>query len=145
MAAAETGYEELDVRCLAAPSLAGQARTLIEFRLIAWGLPQLVDSATLVMTELVANAVEAAPDGQVSIRAVRDGGGVLISVWDSSPERPQPRQVKELELQDLDLSPENFDDNGGNGLALVIALATETGFSPTPPTGKWVWARLKRQ
>lgn len=145
MATAETRYEELNMCCLAAPTLAGTARTLVEFRLIAWGMPALIDSAALVMTELVSNAVKAVPDGHVAVRAVRGGRGVVISVWDSSPRMPVVREIRELEPADLDLSEENLDDNGGNGLPLVIALASRTGVLPTTnPPGKWVWARIDR-
>lgn len=115
---------------------------MFEFRLLAWGLAGLVDSALLIVTELVANAVAAVPDGQLTIRAARDARSVLISVWDSSNATPRPRPIRELEPADLDLDPAHFDDNGGNGLVLVTALAQETGFVRTAPTGKWVWARL---
>jgi hypothetical protein len=55
----------------------------------------------------------------------------------------------ELSLDDLDLSEAAFDANGGRGLHIVWALATEWGhrFDPLDPVtghspGKWVWARL---
>jgi anti-sigma regulatory factor (Ser/Thr protein kinase) len=147
MATTETAYEELDMRCLAATTVAGSTRTLVEFRLTDWGLgterhSALRQDVKIIIAELVANACEATPDREIRVRAVRDAQGVFISVWDSSNEMPQPRQVKDLELEELDLNPDNFDNNGGNGLALVIALAQETGFTPTTPAGKWVWARL---
>jgi anti-sigma regulatory factor (Ser/Thr protein kinase) len=140
---------KLEMTSLAAKTLVGSARTLMEFRLADWGLlgvreGALVDDACLVMAELVANAVKATPDGQITIRAVLDAAGVLISVWDSSTQMPEPREIKELSLEDLDLSPENFDDNGGNGLALIAALAFETCVIATEsPPGKWVCARFK--
>jgi hypothetical protein len=45
--------------------------------------------------------------------------------------------------EDLDLSEENWDDNGGWGLPIVQALADDCGYTPHPSGGKWVWARLK--
>ncbi|MBC6460041.1 hypothetical protein HKK72_19430 [Actinomadura sp. HBU206391] len=55
---------------------------------------------------------------------------------------PSPRPVVELELDDLDLSEENFDDNGGWGLSLARELASECGVTRTEHGGKWVWAKL---
>lgn len=46
-------------------------------------------------------------------------------------------------LETLDLSPANLDHNGGWGIPLVEALATETGIDPIHPQGKWIWARFK--
>jgi anti-sigma regulatory factor (Ser/Thr protein kinase) len=118
-------------------------RFMVTIRLNGWGLPALKHSAMLVMAELVANAVTATPDGQVSVRAVRNESSVLISVWDSSPERPQPQPFIEPTLETVDLSPEHFDDNGGKGLWLVMALPDAVGVQETSnPPGKWVWARL---
>ncbi|WP_433325545.1 hypothetical protein [Spirillospora sp. CA-294931] len=68
---------------------------------------------------------------------------MVLAVWDSSDAMPQARPVVELEPEDLDLSPANFDNNGGWGLPLVEALACQSGVTRTQPHGKWVWARLK--
>jgi hypothetical protein len=67
---------------------------------------------------------------------------VLLAVWDSSDHMPTVKEVVELTLDDLDLSEENFDNNGGWGLPLVRALSCDCGVSKTNPRGKWVWARL---
>jgi hypothetical protein len=63
-------------------------------------------------------------------------------VWDGSDRLPQVQPIKEMSADDLDLSPENFDDNGGWGLHIVRATASECGVRKTAPYGKWVWACL---
>jgi hypothetical protein len=55
---------------------------------------------------------------------------------------PRVKPVVELAPENLDLSPEHWDDNGGWGPPLVRAVAAECGVTPTPPRGKWVWAKL---
>jgi hypothetical protein len=76
------------------------------------------------------------------LQVSRDVGGVIIAVWDSSVLMPERRPVVELSLDDLDLSPENYDNNGGWGLALVQALSLSCGVTRDPKGGKWVWARV---
>ena len=72
----------------------------------------------------------------------RDIGGVLVAVWDASPEIPQPKPVRQLTLDDLEVSDGSFDDNGGRGLPLVQALSHACGVTKDPKGGKWIWARL---
>jgi anti-sigma regulatory factor (Ser/Thr protein kinase) len=114
----------------------------VEYRLTAWRLPYIAHDACLIATELIANACEATPEGEICIRFARESAAVLLSVWDTSDRMPAVRPVRELTPAELDLSPEHFDDNGGWGLPLVRAIATECGVHRTIPTGKWVWARL---
>ncbi|MBC6467053.1 ATP-binding protein [Actinomadura alba] len=117
-------------------------RRRVEYRLTAWRLPCIAYDTCLIATELIVNACEATPGGEIRIRFSREPAAVLLSVWDASDRMPAVRPVRELTPADLDLSPEHFDDNGGWGLPLVQALATECGVHRTTPTGKWVWARL---
>lgn len=137
-----TSVDGLDLTCLAAKTVAAEVRRRIELRLADWGLPYLSHDAQLIAAELIANAVTATPDEQIQIRFTREPDGVLISVWDGSNRLPQVQRSRELALKDLDLAPENFDDNGGWGLRIVQATATECGVRQTEPYGKWVWARL---
>lgn len=134
--------EALDMTCLAAGTVGADARQRIELRLSGWGLTRLADDAQLIAAELIANACAATPTGHIRIRFSRETGSVLLAVWDAGDLLPQVRPVRELELDDLDLREERFDDNGGWGLQLVQALSTECGVSRTRPNGKWVWARL---
>ncbi|MCO6003399.1 ATP-binding protein [Actinoallomurus purpureus] len=78
-----------------------------------------------------------------------EDGAVYVAVWDSSPGRPAPTRDVESTLDDLDLSEDGFDENGGRGLHIIDALAQEWGYRPDPvdprtgrSPGKWVWARV---
>lgn len=137
--------DELRLELLASPSASGLTRSLLGSKLTRWDLLHLIPDAYLIAAELVGNAVAAtARGGQIRFRCARDASGILIAVWDPSPRRPLLRFV-EPTLESLDLSPERFDDNGGWGLAIIQALAAETGCESDPDgVGKTVWARLKR-
>ena len=128
---------------LASKAAAGLVRTLTKTRLHNWGYMHISDDAFLIASELIANAVAATPGEEIRYQFSRDVCGVLIAVWDSSPELPQARPIVELTLDTLDVSKEHWDDNGGRGLSLVAALAASCGHTPDPTGGKWVWARLK--
>lgn len=92
-------------------------------------LEPLADDVSLVVSELVTNAVRyAEPPVTLEIEASDDE--VTIAVADGSPGRPRRR----------DAHP---DEEGGRGLALIDLLARETGVRPQPP-GKTVWAALPR-
>jgi two-component sensor histidine kinase len=134
--------DKLDVTCLAVRNVAGEMRRRVEYRLSAWRLPRIAYDACLIATELIANACEATPGGEIRIRLTREPAAVLLAVWDASDHMPAVHPVRELTPAELDLSPEHFDDNGGWGLPLVQALATEYGVHCTTPHGKWIWAKL---
>jgi anti-sigma regulatory factor (Ser/Thr protein kinase) len=137
-----------EIVCLASVTASGQARSLVKFRFADWGLTgrrfkELLDDVLLVATELVNNAVEATPDQEIRFRLAPERDALLVGAWDCSNDRPTARPIVELELDDLDLDPAAFDSNGGRGLPIVMALASEYGVEMTPPQGKWVWARFK--
>ncbi|WP_344205582.1 ATP-binding protein [Actinomadura livida] len=73
----------------------------------------------------------------------RDEHGVIIAVWDAAHALPQAKPMAELTLEDLDLSEDAFDDNGGWGLHIVQALSTKCGVIRDPAGGKWVWSRMR--
>jgi anti-sigma regulatory factor (Ser/Thr protein kinase) len=134
--------------CLLIPMLAsnaapGLARTMTRTRLDKWGCSHISDDAFLIASELITNAVAATPGEEIRYQCSRDPAGVLIAVWDASPTPPRVHPLIELTLETLDVSEENWDDNGGRGLPIVTALATKCGHTPDPSGGKWVWARLK--
>jgi anti-sigma regulatory factor (Ser/Thr protein kinase) len=134
---------DLRISLLATKAAAGLARTLAETRLGKWGFTDISGDALLVIAELVTNSVQETPNREIQFRLARDGAGVLIAVWDSSPRPPVARPVTELTLDTLDVREEHWDDNGGWGLALVQALSADCGCDPDPTGGKWVWARIK--
>lgn len=126
----------------ASPAAAGLARDQVSGALREWGLAFLVSDAVLVMGELAANAVEVSGAADViKMHVGRGVGEVVLAVWDGCDARPVARKV-EISLETLDLSEENFDDNGGRGLVIVEALARRCWIDPTPPRGKWVCAAL---
>ena len=88
------------------------------------------------------HAARATPAKQIKFQLTREPSGVLIAVWDSLDDIPEPQPMVELTLETLDLSEEHWDDNGGRGLPIVDNLATAWGFTPDPTAGKWAWARL---
>ena len=51
---------ELDISCLAAGTVSGMVRTLVEFRLVEWGLERIAGDVLLIGGELMANAVRIA-------------------------------------------------------------------------------------
>ncbi|WP_395110877.1 ATP-binding protein [Actinomadura sp. SCN-SB] len=133
--------------CLAAWTAPGQVRTHIRFRLIEWGHPEIADDMYLIAGELVANAVEATPDGEIRVRFTREPDAVLLGVWDSADSMPTVRPTVELSLLDvqpdpLALTPGHEDGAGGWGLPLIEALSSECGVHRTSPHGKWVWSRV---
>jgi hypothetical protein len=137
-----THLPDMDVTCLAAGTVAAEVRQRMGFRLAAWGLMHIAHDAFLIADELITNACAATPHGEIRIRFTREVESVLVGVWDSSDQMPMVKAVVELTLDDLDLSEDNFDDNGGWGLPLVRALSCDCGVSRTSPRGKWVWSRL---
>ncbi|MDL4775620.1 MULTISPECIES: ATP-binding protein [Thermomonosporaceae] len=131
------------ISMLASRAAPGLARTLAKAHLYNWGYMHISDDASLVISELITNAAAVAPHREIRFQISRDVAGVLIAVWDPSPHKPEPLPVVELTLDTLDLTEENWDDNGGRGLPIIAAIATECGHSPDPDGGKWIWARLK--
>jgi two-component sensor histidine kinase len=97
-------------------------------------MAELIDSATLVLSELMTNAHK---HGQVGGRSIGtsflrmdDGSGVVIEVHDSRTE--QPTLVKALD-----------DDECGRGLTIVDAITEhQWGVIARPGPGKVVWAHI---
>ncbi|RAY15193.1 hypothetical protein DPM19_10750 [Actinomadura craniellae] len=138
--------DELRMPMAASPASAGLAWSLVEQRLICWGLGEDARyDARLILSELVANAVAVSPRGGcITVLCRRDEIGLAVGVADTDPGLPrEPAPVTELRPEDLDLREENFDDNGGRGLVIVKALSTCCGVTPLPSGGKIVWARLR--
>ncbi|TDD13723.1 hypothetical protein E1287_43130, partial [Actinomadura sp. KC06] len=78
----------LDLTCLAARTVPGQVRTLVELRLASWGLDALRDDVTLIASELVTNAVRHTPKQGIRMRLMREAGGVLLA------DRPARRRFR---------------------------------------------------
>jgi anti-sigma regulatory factor (Ser/Thr protein kinase) len=94
-------------------------------------MPSFADNASLVVSELVTNAIKASwlvHSGTVTVWFWADGRELLIEVWDGSSEPPTP--VAEPT------------DEGGRGLGIVAALCESWGYYPDSRRGKVVWALL---
>ncbi len=133
---------DLIIPLLGAPSAVGLARTLAGARLNQWNCRHISDDALLLVSELVTNAARQTPHEEIRLQVSRDVGGIVVAVWDASPEIPQARPLPEVTLDDLDAVDGSFDDPGGRGLPLVQALSQACGVTKDPRGGKWIWARL---
>lgn len=104
------------------------ARSLVSGALANWRLSDLEEGAALVTSEFVSNAIRYGDD--ITLYLYREGrDGLVVEVWDSSPEPPT--------RQDPDLY-----DLGGRGLQLVDAYADSWGYRVRDDHGKTIWARL---
>jgi anti-sigma regulatory factor (Ser/Thr protein kinase) len=136
--------DQVRMSVLASPAAVGVVRDRFQRTLTRWGVPPgHRDDVLLCASELLTNSVTAAPRRELRAGLSREGRAVLLEVWDPGDALPRLRPMADPALDDLDLTPEGFDDNGGRGLHIVAALATEYGCTPHPPTGgKTVWARF---
>jgi anti-sigma regulatory factor (Ser/Thr protein kinase) len=117
------------------------ARSWARVVLGAWDLYELVETAELIVSELVTNSVQAVMslDGKV-----RDASGtdvvhlrlhlvdkrLVIEVWDTISAAPA-------------MKPADLDDESGRGLQLVDMLSDKWGWMTVDNwTGKCVWAEL---
>jgi anti-sigma regulatory factor (Ser/Thr protein kinase) len=108
----------------------GLARRATREALATWGVMHLEETAVLLVSELVTNAVLHAktPAAILRLRLETAEGFLRIEVEDADPSWPHPRTPAGL-------------DGSGFGLVLVDALADKWGVRDTPP-GKTVWAEL---
>ena len=107
---------------------ASRARRFVIDTLDGLGRSDIEDVATLLVSELVTNALLHART-QLTVRVQVVGDGVRFDVVDGSPVPPAVRRFSSAESAT------------GRGLALVERLATAWGVEPTGP-GKCVWFRL---
>ena len=105
-----------------------QARSFVGSALSRWDLPELVDDAVLLTSELVTNAVRHARTSVAVTVAVAEGLAE-VGVTDRSPR-----------LVVAGSSP--WDQEGGRGLRLTELVAKEWGVTPLPDA-KQVWFRLE--
>jgi anti-sigma regulatory factor (Ser/Thr protein kinase) len=121
---------------LAALSTApGVARGHVRVVAHEWGLADLADTAELLVSELVTNAVQASAKLQtigppvIHLWVTSDGTSMTLHVWDASPEQPVRLNPSELE-------------EGGYGLMLVDTLSKDHGVYRKAEGGKVVWVLL---
>ena len=109
------------------PSSAGEARRMVETFVHGHGIDEHLDAATLLVSEVVTNAVlHAATDVAVSCHS--DGRALRIGVRDGSAVQPGVRHYGESAVT-------------GRGLGLVEMLADDWGVD-VDAAGKTVWFQL---
>jgi len=118
----------------AEPESPGLARDLVGSACHAWGLPNLLYPARLVVSELVTNAVEHA-GADITVVVSRRGTGLHLAVADGDPRLPRLRTPAAPQ-------PGQPLDESGRGLRIVHATATVWGAMPTAD-GKVVWATIR--
>jgi hypothetical protein len=108
------------------PTAPRASRNFVARTLLDWGLGRLIPSASLVVSELVANStIDAGTDIELSLAWHQEA--LRLTVRDNSPDLPRQRFSR-------------FDHNG-RGLSVVVALSRAFGVLPTAD-GKVVWAVL---
>jgi anti-sigma regulatory factor (Ser/Thr protein kinase) len=111
----------------AEPTSAGLARRFVDATLREWSCDPLLEVATLLVSELVANAVlHAGTQIRVGIRMNRDR--LRIEVQDGNARRPARKHYSSLSTT-------------GRGLLLVERMADQWGVAPAG-NGKIVWFEL---
>ncbi|MEU0137231.1 ATP-binding protein [Streptomyces sp. NPDC006296] len=143
------------------------ARHRVQEAMRSWGEPdERVETAALVVTELVANAVEHTAGRRIRCRLLRTSGGVRICVWNRGrrhvPDLPGPRSpercgaaggaadgpdggrdVGTAAVADAEEAGDGFPlasvAEDGRGLMLVDALARRWG-TRSSVSGRLVWA-----
>lgn len=118
-------------------------RRLLRDHLRKWGVPALVDTAELLATELVTNALQHTTGGAVLTATLSPGSPgaahrLRVEVQDSHPRRPRVR------LPDAAGDAGNAGNyaTSGRGLLLVQALADSWGVHARG-IGKVVWFELE--
>lgn len=91
-------------------------RRILRASLSHWRPSSMVETAELLLTELVTNAFLHADAPTVGVRVYRRGNLLMIEVSDGTPQNPMP-------------SPASLLSEHGRGLALVDALADSWGVS----------------
>lgn len=108
------------------PRSVGRAREYARGQLLSWDLESLVDTAELLVSELVTNALRYG-EGEIRLRLLLDRT-LVCEVWDSGLVQPRRRRARDT-------------DEGGRGLQLVGLLSAAWGSRRTPH-GKTVWFEL---
>jgi anti-sigma regulatory factor (Ser/Thr protein kinase) len=130
------------LKLAATPDAVSYARQHAKQEILEWNLPELADTAELLVSELVTNAVKATRDLEpqdqgsspyrerpsIVLWLTSEQGAVIIRVWDNSSQMPVRR--------DAGLYAE-----GGRGVALVAAIANDWG-AYRKLLGKVTWCML---
>jgi PAS domain S-box-containing protein len=112
----------------AEPAAAAAGRGFVASALATWGSPDAVETARLLTSELVTNALRHT-DGPLRLGLRRTASEVIVEVSDNSTRRPRMR-------------PQDLASESGRGLLLVDALSDTWG-TRLDDTAKTVWFALR--
>jgi anti-sigma regulatory factor (Ser/Thr protein kinase) len=116
------------------PSAVPCARGHVRAVATEWGLAHFADTAELLASEMVTNAVQASDRPKIAdtpvvrIAVIADREALLIRVWDGSDSMPVRQQT-------------GPGDDSGRGLTIIDALSTDWG-ACREADGKIVWALI---
>ncbi|HEV2639405.1 MAG TPA: ATP-binding protein [Actinocrinis sp.] len=144
---AHTAYPlTTSIRLAAVLTAARFARLFVENALSEWQLDDLTDTATLLVSELVTNAVKATGNTEerpdyialmkvpvIRLQVRANATSVVIEVWDNSR-----TEIPAVHTKD-------DDDEGGRGLFIVATLSKNWGIYYPRVGGKVVWALVARE
>jgi DNA-binding NarL/FixJ family response regulator len=134
VAAAQTALQTAAATFTGDDRSPGEARRLVRgalaSSLASSADDELLDSATLLVSELVTNAVVHA-GSEVDVVVRIDGSCLRVEVSDTSDVAPR-------------MQAPTPDETSGRGLPLVEALASRWGVAARPAGGKSVWFELER-
>lgn len=105
----------------------GRTRRVLTTQLSSWGLHELTDTAQLLASELITNALRHA-HGPIRVHLRVHDAFLRCEVEDADPTGPVPRTA-------------GADAESGRGIELVVALAQTWG-SDSTLTGKTTWFEL---
>jgi len=121
------------VRLAAGPAAAGQARRHVRAAITTWDIPVDPDTAALLTSELVTNAIRHETGPAITLAISCPPGQLRIDVHDTAPAMPAP----------ADAPP---GAEAGRGLMLVAAQCDRWSWQSVPGwPGKVVWAELARR
>lgn len=110
------------------PAAAAAARSQVRAAIFAWDVPVDVETAVLLTSELVTNAIAHETGETVMLTITCICGQLRVDVYDTSCAPPVP-------------VPAPADAETGRGLMLVASLSTDWGYHRTP-AGKAVYFTL---
>jgi anti-sigma regulatory factor (Ser/Thr protein kinase) len=119
----------------ALPSAVPCARGHVRAVAFEWDLKELADTAELLASELITNAIQASATLRVAetpvvrIWITSDGTSMVIHVWDASTAMPARQEA-------------GPGDDSGRGLMIIDALSADWG-THREADGKAVWALIR--
>ena len=111
------------------PEAPRSARAFLSDALLAWEQERHADTAALLVSELVTNAIVHGRSA-VQLRVAMLDSTIRVEVNDTSVQEPS-------------LVPSSPSEPGGYGLPLVDSLADHWGYEVIPGEGKRVWFELQ--